>query len=162
MCVPVLYPGHADRPTAKSPWALIPASPRQRLAAAWVFLGIAGLFVSLYLAQRLGFDFGTLFGPCGFKQRYGLPCPTCGMTTAVLAFARGQIARAFCVQPAAGLLCSTLAIVAVASLALATVGRYPRSLEQVVSRVRITHVLIGVGLVVAAGWAVTFIRAKGG
>ena len=83
------------------------------------------------------------------------------MTTAVLAFARGQIARAFYVQPAAGLLCSTLAGVAAAALALAIAGRYPRSLGQVVARVRITHVLIGVGLVVAAGWAVTFIRAKG-
>jgi len=140
-------------------WPLIPTSRRQRLAAAWVFLGIAGLFASLYLAQRLGFDFGTLFGPCGFKQRHGLPCPTCGMTTAVLAFARGQIVRAFYVQPAAGLLCSCLAVVAAAALALAIAGRYPRSFGQVVARVRITHVLIGVGLVVAGGWAVTFIRA---
>ena len=139
---------------------LVPASGRQRLRAGWVFLGIAGLFALLYLAQRLGFDFGILFGPCGFKQRHGLPCPTCGMTTAVLAFARGEIVRSFFVQPAAGFLCSALVIVAVMALVMAILGQVPWFLDQVLARVRPIYILIGAGLVVVAGWAVTLGLAK--
>jgi hypothetical protein len=51
---------------------------------------ILGAFIGLWLAQRAGFDFGLLLAPCGLKMRTGLTCPTCGMTTAVLAFARGR------------------------------------------------------------------------
>jgi hypothetical protein len=141
------------------PWGLIPATPRQRLWAAWIFLGTVVLFLSLYLAQRLGFDFGILFGPCGFKQRYGLPCPACGMTTAVLAFCRGGILRSFSIQPAAGLLCSVLVVGAVLLGAVAALGRYPRFVGQVLARLKILYILIGLGLVVVAGWAVTLAMA---
>jgi hypothetical protein len=141
------------------PWGLVPATPRQRLWAAWILLGTVALFLSLYLAQRLGFDFGILFGPCGFKQQYGLPCPTCGMTTAVLAFARGEILLAFSIQPAAGLLCSVLVLGAVLSGVVASLGRYPQFVGRVLARLQILYLLIGLGLIVAAGWVVTFLRA---
>jgi len=137
-------------------------SARHRIGAACLSLGIVVLFMSLGLAQRLGFDFGTLFGPCGFRQRYGLPCPTCGMTTAVLAFARGQIVLSFWTQPGAGLLCSILAMGAVLLLAVAVWGKVPRCAVRLWARVRFLHVLIGLGLVVAAGWLVTWLRAVRG
>ncbi len=38
--------------------------------------------------------------PCGFHLRTGLPCPTCGMTTAYAYAVRGNWLRAFLVQPA--------------------------------------------------------------
>ena len=145
-------------PGCTSPF-LAPATRRQRSRAAFVAAGVLGLFGSLYVAQRLGFDFGLLFWPCGFKQRYGLPCPTCGMTTAVLAFARGQIVLAFSIQPAAGLLCSALVVAAAASLVIAISGIIPGFVEGTLARVRMLHVLIALGLLLAAGWAVTFLRA---
>ena len=43
-------------------------------------------------------QFGT--GPCGMLIQTGLPCPTCGMTTAFAHTVRGQWGRAFWVQPA--------------------------------------------------------------
>ena len=135
------------------------ASARQRLWASLVCAVVAGLFGSLALAQHLGFDFGTLFGPCGFKQRHGLPCPTCGMTTAVLAFTRGEILSAFSQQPAAGLLCLALGAVGLAALAVALFGRYPQPLVQVLARVRLLYAWVGVGLLIVMGWAVTFLRA---
>jgi len=141
------------------PWDSIPAAPRQRLRLAWFFLGILVLFLSLYLSQGLGVDFGILFGPCGFKQRYGLPCPTCGMTTSVLAFSRGEVLRSFSIQPAAGLLCSVLVVGAVLSGIVASLGKYPRFIGQVLARLRILYILIGLGLIVAVGWAVTYLRA---
>ncbi len=38
--------------------------------------------------------------PCGMAMIWGLPCPTCGMTTAFAYAARGQFAAAFHAQPA--------------------------------------------------------------
>jgi hypothetical protein len=37
--------------------------------------------------------------PCGWQQTLGIPCPTCGCTTAVSCFAHGQLQKAFLVQP---------------------------------------------------------------
>lgn len=41
---------------------------------------------------------------CGFYERTGYPCPTCGMTTAFAHIAHGQVFRALAVQPAGALL----------------------------------------------------------
>ncbi len=37
---------------------------------------------------------------CGFYTRYGVPCPTCGWTTAVSHLYHGQVIQAFMTQPA--------------------------------------------------------------
>ncbi|MGC8560142.1 MAG: DUF2752 domain-containing protein [Phycisphaerae bacterium] len=37
---------------------------------------------------------------CGFYTRYGIPCPTCGWTTAVSHLYHGQMIQAFMTQPA--------------------------------------------------------------
>jgi hypothetical protein len=42
---------------------------------------------------------GTTFGPCGFPEHIGIPCPSCGMTTAFAHTVRGQWWRAFRAQP---------------------------------------------------------------
>ena len=41
---------------------------------------------------------------CGFQERTGYPCVTCGMTTAFSHVVRGQILPAFAAQPAGALL----------------------------------------------------------
>ena len=41
---------------------------------------------------------------CGWVERTGYPCPTCGMTTAFSHVVRGQFIRAFLAQPAGALL----------------------------------------------------------
>jgi hypothetical protein len=40
---------------------------------------------------------------CGFHQRTGYPCPTCGMTTAFAYMVRGRPIQAFITQPAGAL-----------------------------------------------------------
>jgi len=42
-----------------------------------------------------------LFGmpPCGMYQTTGIPCPTCGCTTAVAHFSHGHILTSFLTQP---------------------------------------------------------------
>jgi hypothetical protein len=108
------------------------ASGRQRKIAGLVFVVIAGFFGSLYPAARGKIDIGLWLGPCGLKQRYGLPCPTCGMTTSALTFVRGQFFEAFRVQPAAGLMCSMLVV---------------------------TAFFLGMIAIIGGGWMVTLTRA---
>jgi len=120
---------------------------------------VVGAFAGLWLLQKVGFDFSRVFPPCGLRMRTGLTCPTCGMTTAVLAFARGRVLTAFYVQPAAGLLCSLLVLAAFFAFLTALFGVYFTFLDRVFARVRIVHVVVGLLVILAAGWAVTLARA---
>lgn len=52
--------------------------------------------------------------PCGWVTGFGIPCPTCGMTTAFAAAADGDLIASFKAQP----LGCALAIVAAASTAV--------------------------------------------
>jgi hypothetical protein len=135
------------------------ASPGQRKIAALIAAVIVALFASLYLLQWLHFDFGLILGPCGMKQRTGLPCPTCGMTTSVLAFAQGDLGRAFYVQPAGGFLCSILVTVAFFALLTALSGVYFKALDRLFTGIKVRHWVIGLLIILAAGWAVTMARA---
>ena len=135
------------------------ASSQERLRAGLVFLGLAGLFGLLVLAAQSKIDVGWWFGPCGFKQRYNLPCPTCGMTASVLAFGRGEILEAFYNQPAAALFCCALAIVAFLAFFIAIFGVYSAFLNRFFAKVGIKNIIYAVLAVIAAGWAVTLTRA---
>jgi hypothetical protein len=135
------------------------ASARQRGIAGLVAAAVVALFAGLWLAQRVGFDFGLLFGPCGMKQRWGLPCPTCGMTTAVLAFARGAILTSFYTQPAAALLCSLLVVGAFFAFLTAAFGVYFISFDRLFAEIGVKGLVVGLLVILAAGWAVTLARA---
>ncbi|MBX3396176.1 MAG: DUF2752 domain-containing protein [Phycisphaerae bacterium] len=86
--------------------------------------------------------------PCGFIIRTGLPCPTCGMTTAFSHLVRGHIVRSFISQPAGmifGLLTIGLTIV---GTAVAVTGQsYYLDWNGVSPRV-----LLGLGLLILFGW----------
>jgi hypothetical protein len=129
------------------------------MIAAVITCGVLGLFASLWLLQRVGFDFGLLFPPCGLRMQTGLTCPTCGMTHAVLAFAQGHVLTAFYLQPAAGLLCSLLVVVSFFALPIAVSGVYFSFLDRLFAEVRMVHVVVGLLVILAAGWAVTLARA---
>jgi len=135
------------------------ASARQRRAAALIALTIVSLFGGLWLLQSAGFDFGLLFGPCGMKQRTGLPCPTCGMTTCVLAFARGELFTAFYVQPAGAFLCSLLVVVAFFAFLTGTLGVYFSFFDRLAAELKVRYLVGGLLVILAAGWAVTLARA---
>jgi hypothetical protein len=65
-------------------------------------LGVAG-FLALWgtTPSAKGFDTHVQFGmaPCGWPQVYGVPCPTCGCTTAASHVVHGEILQAFVAQP---------------------------------------------------------------
>ena len=135
------------------------ASRRERLIAAAIGSSVVILFASLWLLQRVGFNFDLLFGPCGLKMRTGLTCPTCGMTTAVLAFARGEVLTAFYVQPAAGLLCSLWVTAAFFAFLTSVFGVYFNFFGRLFAGLKVRHVVVGLLVILAGGWAVTLARA---
>lgn len=135
------------------------ASSRQRITAAIVCLAVVGFFGLFAMAGHYNINMGRWLGYCGFKQRYGLPCPTCGMTTAVLAFAQGKIFEAFYIQPACALLCCVLVVTAFLAFLIAVWGVYFRFLERFFREVKVRYIILALIVIIAAGWAVTLARA---
>jgi len=135
------------------------ASSGQRTVAAIVCFGIIIFFAVFALAGHYNIDMGRWLGYCGFKQRTGLPCVTCGMTTATLAFAQGRIFEAFYIQPACGLLCSVMVIAAILAFIIAVFGVYFRFIERFFVEVKLRYMILALIIIIAAGWAVTLARA---
>jgi hypothetical protein len=102
---------------------------------------------------------GRWLGRCGFKQQTGLPCPTCGMTTATLAFAQGKVAEAFYIQPACGLICFVMVLTAVLAFIIAVFGVYFRFIERFFIEVKLRYMILALIIIIVAGWAVTLARA---
>jgi hypothetical protein len=135
------------------------ASSGQRLTAAIVCLAVLAFFGMFALAGHYKFDIGRWLGPCGFRQRTGLPCPTCGMTTATLAFSQGKIFEAFYIQPACGLLCCLTVVAAFFALVIAVFGVYFRFLRNFFAEVKLRYMILALLIIIAAAWAVTLARA---
>jgi hypothetical protein len=135
------------------------ATREQRLIAALIFLWIGAGFIFLWLISKDIISVGLVFGPCGFKQRYGLPCPTCGMTTSSVAFVQGHISQAFYIQPAGAFLCCVLVISAFLAFLTAVFGVYFGFLKRFIEQVKLRHVIIAFLIIIAAGWMVTLARA---
>jgi hypothetical protein len=135
------------------------ASRRQRVRATIVLAALAVLFGLIHLMATGRIDSDRWLDPCGFKQRFALPCPTCGMTTSVLAFARGRIFESFYIQPAAALACCVMVIAAFLALLTAVFGIYFRSLDSLFSQIGLKHLILALIILIAAAWAVTLSRA---
>jgi len=148
-----------ERQQTNAGGAIRRVSAKERKISALIVLGTVVFFGALALLQKLNFDFGLLFGPCGMKQRMGLPCPTCGMTTSVLAFARGEVFLAFYVQPAAAFLCTLLVAAAFFAFLAGVFDVYFSIFDRLLATVRIRDAVLGLLIVLAAGWAVTLARA---
>jgi|DewCreStandDraft_4_1066084.scaffolds.fasta_scaffold53058_3 hypothetical protein len=130
----------------------------QRLIGLAIFAGISGVWVFLWLAEKGIIHPQSVLGVCGFKQRYGLPCPGCGWTHSAQAFVTGDIRRSFVLQPAAMVFCVVSVIVWILALHTALFGIHFR-LWQVLLNPRFwKYVLICSGVVMLLGWAATLIR----
>lgn len=89
-------------------------------------------------------------GPCGMVLTTGLPCPTCGMTTAFAHTVRGQWISAFMAQPAGfALALATIVMVGVCAYSVWT-GRVPAPLtnDRIVFRLFVALLVL-----LVAGWA---------
>jgi hypothetical protein len=145
-----------NTPTSTVPWIEArPISGRVRVRS-WAALVLAGclgvLGIAAYLEpnprgygthERLG------VGPCGMLVMTGLPCPTCGMTTAFAHTVRLQWWRAFYAQPAGFVL--ALGTIGMAGVAVWTLfrGRWPRPNLGFLTPYRL---FIGLLVLLMGGW----------
>jgi len=141
------------------PKFLLSATPKQRAIAAAVWIAAVVFFSAFAIAGHYKIDMGFFLGRCGLKQNTGLPCPTCGMTTAALAFAQGKILQAFYIQPAAGFLCSVMVFAAILSFFISVFGVYFRFVERFFTEVKFRYILLALLVIILSGWAVTLARA---
>jgi hypothetical protein len=130
-----------------------------RLTAAAIFLGILCVFVLLWLGEKEMVPYRYLLGVCGFKQRYGLPCPGCGWTHAAQAFATGNIIQSFRIQPAAAVFCTAAILTAVLALHTAIFGLHSKLQTVLFDKRFWKYVLISSGIMVLLGWLVTLAKA---
>ncbi len=76
---------------------------RRRIAALVVFLATAALLGVAWVLEPSKQGFGTHqalgLPACTWPARFGVPCPSCGMTTAFALAAKGRILDSFVAQP---------------------------------------------------------------
>ncbi len=135
---------------------IVRATSHQRCIA-----GITFVVITVFFAISLLAAYGNINPwpyPCSFKQKYNLPCPTCGMTTAVCAFVRGKIFEAFLIQPAAAFLSLALTVCGFLAFLVACFGVYFSFLSRLFEEIKIRHVVLAFLVVIVAGWAVTLAR----
>jgi hypothetical protein len=130
-----------------------------RLIAGVILACIFFFFGVMILAEQGLIRPGYLLGVCGFKQRYGLPCPGCGWTHSAQAFAAGDVVRSFTLQPAASFFCGLLVIIAFLALHTLIFGIHSKLLRTVTNVRFWKYCLIGSGIIILLGWVVTLARA---
>ena len=84
--------------------AFEPAEVRRRFVAAAIAVGASGgLLVVAWLLPPASRGFGTHqalgLPACSWPARFGVPCPSCGMTTAFALASKGRIVESFTTQP---------------------------------------------------------------
>ncbi len=125
-----------------------------RASGAAILVACTGLFAAASWLDpaRGSTDSLEQFGlpPCGMLVRWGVPCPTCGMTTSFALAARGQLASAFHAQPAGLALAVAAAVAAIAAGGTLVTGR---SFRVNWYRVSPTGIGLGVAAILLAGWA---------
>ena len=72
----------------------------------WLPLGIALSFPLLVAAVRLTTRWHLPFSQCWLRKFTGVPCPTCGCTRSLLAWAQWDLAQAFLFNPLFFLACA--------------------------------------------------------
>jgi hypothetical protein len=133
-----------------------------RLIGAAIFLGILCVFFLLWLGEKGFIEYHYVLGVCGFKQRYGLPCPGCGWTHAAQAFATGHIIRSFQFQPAAAIFCGAAILTAILSLHTAIFGLHSKLRIILLDKRFWKYVLIGSSIVILLGWLVNLAAVLSG
>ncbi len=89
--------------------------------------------------------------PCGFRAAFGIPCPTCGMTTSFAYMMRLEVVKAFFAQPF-GILVFGITVGAALGGAVVLVSGI--SARRRLERLPWLKLLSAAGLLLAASWLV--------
>lgn len=136
---------------------------RYRLVAALLLLVCACILAAAFFVvpQPWPTEAESQLGlpPCGFLERSGYPCPTCGMTTAFAYVVRGNLIKGFITQPA-GTIGALLCIVVggLAAFVIIAGKRVDKYVDFILFN---TGWLLAIGVVIILfGWAWTCLRMK--
>jgi hypothetical protein len=120
-------------PDPQIPLIFSPRAPRMRVGvmgrgfALLIGGGCLALLITAAILQPSPTGLGThtaLGLPvCAFQQNFGIPCPSCGMTTSWAWFARGNLAASLWIQPMGTLLALLTAFAVWAGFYIAITGR---------------------------------------
>jgi len=113
---------------AQVPAAFEPAEVRRRFVAAALAAGASGgLLVVAWLLPPASRGFGTHqalgLPACSWPARFGVPCPSCGMTTAFALASKGRIVDSFTTQPMGCVLAIAAGMTFVAAIWTLATGR---------------------------------------
>ena len=149
-------------PNPPVPHARRGGGANNRLVAGAVFVACVGLLGTAAWLSPEAKGFGTHrqlgLPACGFKSATGLPCATCGMTTAFSYAADGDLIASFRTQPAGFLLVLFTAVCTLISGYAMVSGISLAPLARAVFRPRV--ILVGV-VVLLASWTYTIIISSG-
>ena len=137
----------------------IKKSKHSRKKSFWVFVLVVLFFLICFFAAKGFWNTDKIFDPCGFKLKYGLPCPTCGMTRSMKLFCSGELVDAFIVQPAGAFICLLLAIIAVFSGLELILGLNLGIISFITNAKNIGYIVVVIALIVMLGWLVLLARA---
>lgn len=100
---------------------------RRRFSSLILALGSGALLGVAWSLKPASAGFGTHqalgLPPCSWPSRFGLPCPSCGMTTAFAYAAKGDLLASFAAQPMGCVLAILTGMVLVGSLWTLATGR---------------------------------------
>lgn len=98
-----LLPNTDARESSLAPALTIEAVARRRFAALLVMVGASALLLVAWMLTPSPNGFGTHHAlglpPCSWPERFGVPCPSCGMTTAFAYATKGRFVASFLAQP---------------------------------------------------------------
>ncbi len=126
---------------------------RRRVAAVIIFLASGGLLSVAWALAPAARGFGTHqalgLPPCSWPARFGVPCPSCGMTTSFALAAKGRLLGSFLAQPMGCLLAIATGMALVACAWTIVTGR---TLWPVYERLWNARVAWLVGLAALLAW----------
>jgi hypothetical protein len=101
---------------------------------------------------------------CALRSRFGLPCPTCGLTRSVAMSLHGEFARAWRIAPVGPVAVVGLVAFAIAMLVLAWLQSAPQGVDapkwegraRVWIRKGVAIYAVGAVMLWLGGWAVSF------
>lgn len=134
---------------------------RRRLAALLAFAASGGLLLVAWFLKPSSEGFGTHralgLPACTWPDRFGVPCPSCGMTTSFALAAKGRIVESFLAQPMGCALALATGMAAVGSLWTLASGR---TVVPVFSRAwnSRTAWLFGLAVLLAWGYKIALMR----
>lgn len=144
-------------------WRAPSPSARARWVAATVLLSSVGLLAIAAWVEPGGRQAGTHqqlgLPPCSALVVTGLPCPTCGMTTAFAYTVRGRWISALVAQPAGFLLALGTTVAAVASIVVLVTGR---GWQLNWYRITPAGLIGGLFAVIIAGWLIKIVVTLSG